>query len=96
VLGTVSLGLAMWFQMIVPALLLTLSIWTAGMLVPTLAALAGCKLRKGTALYSLLAGALSYLAWKIVQPLHVDALFIGLGFALLAAIASEAVRARSQ
>ncbi len=89
VLGVLSLGLALWFQMIVPALLFTLSMWTAGILVPTLAALAGWKLRKDTALYSLLGGALSSLAWKIVQPLDVDALFIGLGFSLLVAMASE-------
>jgi uncharacterized membrane protein len=66
-----------------------LSMWTAGVLVPTLAALTGRKLRKGTALYCLLAGALSSLAWKIVQPFDVDALFIGLGFSLLVAMALE-------
>jgi SSS family solute:Na+ symporter len=89
VLGILSLSLALWFQMIVPALLFTLSMWTAGVLVPTLAALTGRKLKKDAALYSLLAGALSSLAWKIVQPFDVDALFIGLGFSLLVAMASE-------
>jgi SSS family solute:Na+ symporter len=89
VLGLLSLSLALWFQMIVPALLFTLSMWTAGNLVPTLAALTGRKLRKDTALYSLLGGALSSLAWKIVQPFDVDALFIGLGCSLLVAMASE-------
>ena len=89
VLGLLSLILALWFQMIVPALLFTLSMWTAGILVPTLAALTGWKLRKGTALYSLLGGALSSLAWKIVQPFDIDALFVGLGFSLLVAMASE-------
>jgi SSS family solute:Na+ symporter len=88
-LGILSLSLALWFQMIVPALLFTLSMWTAGILVPTLAALAGRKLRKDTALYSLLVGALSSLAWKIVQPFDVDALFIGLGFSLLVAMILE-------
>jgi len=96
VLGVLSLSLALWFQMIVPALLFTLSMWTAGILVPTLAALAGRKLRKDTALYSLLAGALSSLAWKIVQPFDVDALFIGLGFSLLVAMALEVFRHGSQ
>jgi len=90
VLGLLSLILALWFQMIVPALLFTLSMWTAGILVPTLAALTGRKLREDTALFSLLGGALSSLAWKIAQPLEVDALFIGLGFSLLVAMASEA------
>lgn len=89
VLGMLSLILALWFRMIVPALLFTLSMWTAGVLLPTLAALMGRKLRKDTALYSLLGGALSSLAWKIVQPFDVDALFIGLGFSLLVALASE-------
>ena len=89
VLGLLSLILALWFQMIVPALLFTLSMWTAGILVPTLAALMGWRLRKDTALYSLLGGALSSLAWKIVQPFDVDALFIGLGFSLLVTITSE-------
>jgi SSS family solute:Na+ symporter len=93
VLGVLSLGLALWFQMIVPALLFTLSMWTAGILVPTLAALTGRKLRKDTALCSLLGGALSSLAWKIVQPFDVDALFVGLGFSLLVATASEVFHA---
>ncbi len=93
VLGMLSLGLALWFQMIVPALLFTLSMWTAGILVPTLAALTGRKLRKDTALYSLMGGALASLAWKIVQPLEIDALFVGLGFSLLVAMASEVFRA---
>ena len=93
VLGGLSLGLALWFQMIVPALLFTLSMWTAGILVPTLAALTGRKLRKDTALYSLLGGALASLAWKIVQPFDVDALFVGLGFSLLVAMASEVFHA---
>jgi len=93
VLGILSLGLALWFRMIVPALLFTLSMWTAGILVPTLAALTGRKLRRDTALYSLLGGALSSLAWKIVQPFDIDALFIGLGFSLLVAMASEVFHA---
>ena len=93
VLGVLSLMLALWFQMIVPALLFTLSMWTAGVLVPTLAALMGKKLGKDTALYSLLGGALSSLAWKIVQPFDIDALFVGLGFSLLVAITLEVFHA---
>ena len=95
VLGILSLSLALWFQMIVPALLFTLSMWTAGILVPTLAALMGRKLRKDTALYSLLGGALSCLAWKIVQPFDVDALFVGLGLSLLVAMALEVFHTHS-
>ena len=95
VLGLLSLILALWFRMIVPALLFTLSMWTAGMLVPTLAALVGKKLRKGTALYCLLGGTFSSLVWKIWQPAHIDALFVGLGCSLLVAVASEVVHTRS-
>jgi SSS family solute:Na+ symporter len=95
VLGLLSLIMALRFQMIVPALLFTLSMWTAGMLVPTLAALVGRRLRKDTALYSLLGGTLSSLAWKIWQPLDLDALFVGLGCSLLVAAASEVLHARS-
>lgn len=92
VLGLLSLVLALWFQMVVPALLFTLSMWTAGILVPTLAALTGRKLRKDTALCSLVAGALSSLVWKVVQPLAIDALFIGLGCSLLVAVIGEVFR----
>jgi SSS family solute:Na+ symporter len=93
-LGLLSLILALWFQMIVPALLFTLSMWTSGILIPILAALTGWRLRKDTALYSLLGGVSSSLVWRIVQPFDVDALFIGLGFSLLVAVASEVFRAR--
>ncbi|RLC67181.1 MAG: hypothetical protein DRI48_02970 [Chloroflexi bacterium] len=92
VLGGVSLLLALWFQMIVPALLFTLSMWTAGTLVPILAALTGRRLRKSTALYSLLSGAGSSLIWKMWQPFELDALFVGLGFSLLVALLLEIVQ----
>jgi SSS family solute:Na+ symporter len=91
-LGVLSLGLALWFQSIVLALLFTLTMWTAGILIPTLATLTGRRLRKDTALYSLLAGMLSSLVWKIVQPFEVDALFTGLGASLLVVIALEILR----
>ena len=96
VLGVLSLSLALWFQSIVPALLFTLTMWTAGILIPTLATLTGKRLRKDTALCSLLAGTLSSLAWKIVQPFDVDALFIGLGSSLLVVAALEVLRPRLQ
>jgi len=95
-LGLLSLALALWFQMIVPALIFTLSIWTAGVLVPTLAALMGRRLRGKTALYSLAGGALSCLVWKVVQPLDVDPLFVGLGFSLLVVATSEFLATRRQ
>jgi SSS family solute:Na+ symporter len=95
-LGLLSLVLALWFQMIVPALLFTLSMWTAGMLVPTLAVLMGKKLNSSTALCSLLAGALSSLMWKISQPLDVDALFVGLGSSLLVALVLEVFHRRME
>ena len=83
VLGIMSLGLALWFRMIVPALLFTLKVWIAGILIPTLAALAGIKLSRATAFYCLAGGALACLVWKALKPLPIDALFVGLGFSLL-------------
>lgn len=96
VLGLVSLGLALWFQMIVPALVFTLSMWTAGILIPTLAVLMGRKLAKKTALVSMLVGALSCLAWQIVQPVDVDALFVGLGCSSLTVVVLEVARRGSR
>ena len=96
VLGLLSLALALWFQMVVPALLFTLSMWTAGILVPTLAALLGMKLRKRTALYTILGGTSSSLIWRILQPFDLDALFVGLGCALLVAVVSEVILSRSR
>jgi SSS family solute:Na+ symporter len=95
-LGVLSLILALWFQMIVPALLFTLSLWTAGVLIPTLAAVTGRKLRKDTALISMLAGTVSTLIWKIIQPIDVDALFVGLVSSLLTAILLEVVHRGSR
>jgi SSS family solute:Na+ symporter len=95
VLGLLSLMLALWFQMIVPALLFTLSMWTAGMLIPTLAALLGKKLSARSGLYSLLGGAFSCLAWSLLQPCKVDGLFVGLASSLLIAVVSEAIPTRS-
>jgi len=89
ILGLLSLTLALYFQMIIPALVFTLTIWTAAILVPTLIALTGRKIRKDTAFYSLLGGALSALIWKITQPFNIDALFIGLGFSISIVIISE-------
>lgn len=91
VLGLLSLALALWFQAVVPALLFTLSMWTAGILVPTLAALLGWKLSKAVALCSLVGGTLSSLAWRILQPWAVDALFVGLAGSLLAALFARQV-----
>jgi SSS family solute:Na+ symporter len=93
-LGLLSLALALWFRAVVPALLFTLSMWTAGILIPTLAALFGQKLSKQAALYSLLGGTLFSLAWQILQPWHVDVLFVGLGGSLLATLIAEQIERR--
>jgi Na+/proline symporter len=90
-LGLVSLALALWFRAVVPALLFTLSMWTAGVLIPTLAALLGWRLSKRVALYGLLGGTLSSLAWRILQPWHVDALFVGLGGSLLTTLVAARI-----
>ncbi len=89
VLGMASLGIALWFQMILPALLFTLTMWTCGMLIPTLAALAGRRLRPRAALACLLSGAGSALIWQVWQPVDIDPLFVGLGFSLIAAIVAS-------
>ncbi|MCX6000394.1 MAG: sodium:solute symporter family protein [Chloroflexi bacterium] len=89
ILGLLSLVLALYFHMIIPALVFTLTIWTAAILVPTLIALTGRKIRNDTALYCLLGGALSALIWKITQPFNIDALFVGLGFSISILVISE-------
>jgi SSS family solute:Na+ symporter len=93
-LGLLSLTLALWFRAVVPALLFTLSMWIAGILIPTLAALFGWKLSKRVALCSLLGGALSSIAWRILQPGAVDALFVGLGGSLLTVLIAGQVERR--
>jgi Na+/proline symporter len=95
-LGLLSLALALWFRAVVPALLFTLSLWTAGVLIPTLAALFGWKLSKRVALSSLLGGTVSSLAWRILQPCPVDALFIGLGGSLLATLLGAGIERQSR
>ena len=89
ILGLLSLILALYIKMIIPALVFTLTIWTAAILVPTLVGLTGRKIRNDTAFYSIIGGALSALIWKITQPFNIDALFIGLGFSISIVIISE-------
>ena len=48
-----------------------------------LAALTGVRLRPRAALGSLLGGAGAALLWRVVQPIEVDALFVGLGVSLI-------------
>lgn len=93
-LGLLSLTVALWFRAVVPALMFTLSMWTAGILIPTLATLFGCKLSKRVALCSLLGGTLFSLAWRILQPRHVHALFIGLGGSLLVTLMAGQIERR--
>jgi SSS family solute:Na+ symporter len=96
VFGLASLGLALWFEQIVPALLFTLSMWTAGMLIPTLAALTGIRLSPRVALFSLLSGAGAALLWRVVQPWPVDALFVGLGVSLAVTGIAHSIEKRSR
>ncbi|MGD2176448.1 MAG: sodium:solute symporter family protein [Anaerolineae bacterium] len=93
-LGLLSLALALWLRAVVPALLFTLSMWTAGILIPTLAVLLRRKLSQRVALCTLLGGTLSSLAWRILQPWHVDALFIGLGGSLLTMLLTAEIERR--
>jgi len=86
-----SLGLALWFREIVPALLFTLSMWTAGMVVPTLAALTKRHLSRIAALSSLWTGVVSSVIWKIWHPMPVDPLFVGLACSLMAALIVDSI-----
>jgi SSS family solute:Na+ symporter len=95
-LGLLSLSLALWFRAVVPALLFTLSMWTAGILIPTLAALFGWRLSGRVALGSLLGGALSSLIWRIMQPSTINALFVGLGGSLLVTLVIEQLERHSR
>jgi hypothetical protein len=53
-------------------------------------------LRKRTALYTILGGTSSSLVWRILQPLDMNALFVGLGCSLLVAVVSEVLHSRSR
>ena len=86
-----SLGLALWFREIIPALLFTLSMWTAGMVVPTLAALTKRHLGRKAALSSLWSGVVSSVIWKIWQPVPVDPLFVGLACSVMAALIVDSI-----
>jgi SSS family solute:Na+ symporter len=90
-LGLLSFALALWFRAVVPALLFTLSMWTAGVLIPILAALFGYRLSRRVALSSLLGGTVASLAWRILQPWPVDPLFVGLGGSLLVTLVAGQV-----
>lgn len=94
VLGLLSFALALWFRAVVPALLFTLSMWTAGVLIPTLVALFGYRLSPRVALSSLLGGTISSLAGRILQPWPIDPLFIGLGGSLLVTLITRQVERR--
>jgi SSS family solute:Na+ symporter len=94
VLGLLSFALALWFRAVVPALLFTLSMWTAGVLIPTLVALFGYRLSPRVALSSLLGGTISSLAWRILQPWPIDPLFIGLGGSLLVTLITRQIERR--
>ena len=93
-LGLLSFALALWFRAVVPALLFTLSMWTAGVLIPTLAALFGYRMSRRVALSSLLAGTISSLAWRILQPWPIDPLFVGLGGSLLVTLIASQIERR--
>jgi Na+/proline symporter len=94
VLGLLSLALALWFRAVVPALLFTLSMWTAGILIPTLAALFGYRLSQRVALSSLLGGTVSSLTWRMLQPAPVDALFVGLGGSMVVTLVAAWIENR--
>jgi len=77
-LGAVSLLLAFYFQQIIPALIFTLTVWTAGILIPTLAALFYLKLRPTAALAAIAFGSFSALACRFLPITDTDPLLVGL------------------
>jgi SSS family solute:Na+ symporter len=87
-LGAVSLLLAFYFQQIIPALIFTLTVWTAGILVPTLAALFRLRLSPSAAYVAILAGSLSALICRFIPITTYDPLLVGL---LASAFAAGAV-----
>jgi SSS family solute:Na+ symporter len=86
-LGAVSLLLAFYFQQIVPALVFTLTVWTAGILVPTLAALFDLRLSHRAAYFSIVAGAFSAFVCRFFPITTYDPLLVGLAASVLAAAA---------
>jgi Na+/proline symporter len=85
-LGIISLIIALAFREIIPALIFLLTVWISGILIPTMAALLGYKLRERAALGCMVLGALSSTIWKAFPLAGVDPLFVGLGVSIVAAL----------
>jgi SSS family solute:Na+ symporter len=85
VLGVLSLILALYFQDIITALVFLTTVWTAGILLPTVAALTGRKLSEKAALASIFFGGASSIMWSLKPLYAIDPLFVGLFFSFAAA-----------
>jgi Na+/proline symporter len=85
-LGAISLVLALYFKDVITAIVFLLTVWTSGILIPTLAVLVKRRFSEKAALASIFAGGLSSLLWGI-RPLYaIDPLFIGLFFSITFAL----------
>ncbi len=85
-LAVVSLGLALAFQQVVPALIFLLTVWISGVAVPTGAFLLGKRLPERAAVGAIVGGAGIAVLWKLTSPAAIDPLFPGLGVSLMIAL----------
>ena len=88
-LGFASLVLALYFQDVLAALVFLLTVWVAGILIPTVTALAGKKIKERSAIASIAAGGIASIIWGLHPFVPIDPLFIGLLAAALATVTSE-------
>jgi len=88
-LGAMSLALALYFKDIIAALTFLLTVWISGILIPTLTALKGIRIKEKSALASIFAGGVSSVYWGLATPYPVDPLFVGLGASILSVLACE-------
>jgi len=89
-LGLLSLILALYFQDIITALVFLLTVWTSGILLPTLAALSGRRLSERAALASIFVGGTSSILWGLYPLYAIDPLFVGLFLAFAASALAQA------
>ena len=85
-LAVISLISALIFQEIIPALIFFLSVWISAMVMPTLSALLGRKLKERTAVLCILVGAILTVAWKIFPMFGIEPLFVGITASFIIAV----------
>lgn len=91
-LGFLSLLLALYFRAIVPALVFLLTVWTSGVLVPTIFALSSIRLSSSAAFSSILCGSFASVFWNFFPLAAIDPLFVGLFCSLFSALLVNKLR----